>query len=386
MQGQIGRATVVFSYPFRIFFLSTALSGLVLTPLWLYLLLGDSTLHPIPHWHSHEMLTAFVSSAMAGFLLTAVCAWTNTRPVVGWPLAGVWLLWVCGRILMLAGNTSLVAATVDLAFLPAVAVLVAKPVIATRNWRQLPVLAALSLLWLCDLAFHISGDMQWLRTAIVLVGGIILVIGGRITPVFSRNWLVQQGQQSQAETVTSHTWLDVLTVLGVLLLAAAEARIGLPTSLIAPIALFASATASVRLLFWRGWLVRTEPLLLVLHVGVLWICVAFLLRALAALGFVTDIVWIHAMGAGAFGTMILGVMARVALGHTGRPLSVPTGIPLAFLLIFSAGLLRVTAGLGWLDWRVGIYASALCWTLAFLLFCWRFVPILLSPRIEEEKG
>lgn len=387
MRGDPQNTPVLFHYPFRIFFLCSALSGLLLVPLWLVFLLGGATLQPaLPalHWHQHEMLGGFVNTAIAGFLLTAVCAWTGSRPVAGWPLVALWLLWLCGRLAMLIGGPPLLVAAIDLAFLPAVALLAARPIVASRQWRQLPVLGVLSALWLCDVGYHLSGDTHWLRAAILMTGGLILVVGGRITPAFSRNWMLQHGQAAPA--VTGYPWLEGLTLASALLLVAAEASQLLPGPWMALVAVVAGLAAGTRLALWRGWRVRGEPLLLVLHVGILWVVVAFLLRAVAALGLISDTAWLHAMGAGAIGTMILGVMARVALGHTGRPLALPAGIPLAFSLIFAAGLLRVAAGIGWLGWTPGIYAASLCWTAALLIFCWRYFPILTRPRIDGKAG
>ncbi|HBM83718.1 MAG TPA: NnrS family protein, partial [Halieaceae bacterium] len=242
--------------------------AVLLIPLWLFFLLGGGTLQPaLPalHWHQHEMLGAFVNSAIAGFLLTAVCAWTGTRPVAGWPLAALWLLWLAGRGAMLFGSYPWLAMAVDLAFLPAVALLAARPIVAKRQWRQLPLLAVLTLLWLCDLGYHLSGDTQWLRAAMLLTGGLILVVGGRITPAFSRNWLLQQGQP--AADISTWRWLDIVTLASTLLLVLAEASRQLPVWLVALVALVAGLSAALRTLLWRGWRVRREPLLAILHIG-----------------------------------------------------------------------------------------------------------------------
>ena len=205
--------------------------------LWLYFLLGGALQPALPalHWHQHEMLGAFVNSAIAGFLLTAVCAWTGTRPVAGWLLAALWLLWLTGRGALLFGTHPWLAMALDLTFLPAVALLAARPIVAKRQWRQLPLLAVLTLLWLCDLGYHLSGDTQWLRAAMLLTGGLILVVGGRITPAFSRNWLLQQGQP--AADIGTWRWLEVLTLASTLLLVLAEASGRLPAWLVALVAL-----------------------------------------------------------------------------------------------------------------------------------------------------
>lgn len=379
---------VVFNYPFRIFFLSTAASALVLVPLWLLFLLGKlesgSVLPPL-HWHQHEMLAGFLNSAIAGFLLTAVGAWTGTKALAGRALAGLWLVWLGGRVaLLLPWLPGWLAAAIDLAFLPLVALLVALPVAAARQWRQLPLLLVLSALWLADLAFHITADPRWLRVAILLAAALMLAVGGRITPAFSRNWLQARGVLQPP--VQTRPMLEVMALGSAVLLAVAEGWPALPAWLIASLAGAACLASAARLWLWRGWLVRSEPLLLVLHLGLLWVVVAYLLRALAAMGPVSDTVWLHALGSGAMGTLILGVMARVALGHTGRPLIVPAGIVAAAWLVVAAGLLRVVTGLQWLDWSVGVYASALCWVAAFALFWWRYFPVLIAPRVDGKVG
>ena len=242
------KITIPFAYPFRIFFLSAGVSALCLIPLWLAVLVGDVALRVAPHWHPHELLGAFVNSAIAGFLLTAVCAWTGTRPVSGWPLCTLWLVWLAGRLVMLSGTVHAAAVLIELAFLPAVALLAARPIIAERQWRQAPVLAAIGLLWLCELAFHLSGDGRWLRTEILFAGVLILIIGGRITPGFSRGWLQRHGHGEEAATVITYSWLDSLTIVSALLLAIAEAGHTPPSLLTACIAFTAACSAIVRLL------------------------------------------------------------------------------------------------------------------------------------------
>lgn len=359
---------------------------MLLIPLWLTVLLGDFTLEISPHWHPHELLGALVNASIAGFLLTAVCAWTGSRPVSGGPLMMLWVVWLSGRLIMLFAGSAKLGMVIDLAFLPAVALLAAHPIVATKQWRQLPILVAVLLLWICDLAFHLSANPRWLHASILFTGALILLVGGRITPAFSRSWLQKNAASEQARSVTTYPWLDKLTLAAAFSLAGAEASPGIPTLLTGVLALIAGLLAITRLLLWRGWLIRGEPLLIILHAGLLWVCIALVLRGLAAFGVVSDIVWLHAMGAGAFGSMILGVMARVALGHTGRALELPKGIASAFVLVASAAVLRVAAGLGWLSWAFGIYTAALCWSIAFAIFLWRYAPILLSPRIDGKEG
>lgn len=388
VMNRLGRSLAqLFAFPFRIFFLSTALVAAVLIPLWLAVLwhAGPEALAlPGLFWHQHEMVVGFLNAAIAGFLLTAVCNWTATPPVAGWRLFALWLVWLAGRLAMAFGaGAPVLTAAVDLAFLPLVALIIGVRVWRARQPRQLLVLVVLALLWGLDLLFHLQGNPRFMRAMVLLSGVLILVIGGRITPAFSRNWLHRMGMG--AGRVQSWPPLDYLTLAAGLALVLAEAA-GLAGMPLLVLASLAAAGAALRLALWRGWLVHEEPLLWVLHLGHLWVVIGFALRAAAEAGWVAHTVWLHALGPGAMGTMILGVMTRVALGHTGRPLRLPPGVLSCYLLITAAALVRVLAGLEWIGWHAGLWLSALCWTLAFLRFCVFYWPILSGPRIDGRPG
>lgn len=385
---RLGRSfTQLFAFPFRIFFLSTALVAAVLIPVWLMVLWqsGPEALAlPGMFWHQHEMVVGFLNAAIAGFLLTAVCNWTATPPVAGIRLLALWLVWLAGRLAMALGaGAPGLAAAVDLAFLPLVALIVGLRVWRARQPRQLLILVMLALLWVLDLLFHLQGDPRFMRALVLLSGVLILVVGGRITPAFSRNWLHRMGLG--AGRVQSWPPLDYATLAAGLALVLAEMAglSGLPMLVLASLA---AVTAGLRLLLWRGWLVHEEPLLWVLHLGHLWVVIGFALRAAAEPGWVAPTVWLHALGPGAMGTMILGVMTRVALGHTGRPLWLPRGVLSCYLLITAAALVRVLTGLEWIGWHAGLWLSALCWTLAFLRFLVFYWPILSGPRTDGRPG
>ena len=379
---------IAFEYPFRIFFLSAAALAVLAVPAWLGLLLHDATapLAFVPlHWHQHEMLFGFLHAAIAGFLLTAVCNWTDTERLRGGRLFALWLVWLAGRVLMVAGGglPAWLAHGVDLAFLPLVMLDAAWRIWRARQVRQFVVLAVLGALWAMEVAFHLDPAGPYAHGALLAAMLLMLVIGGRITPAFSGNWLrVRGGDPSRIEV---RPWLERLTLVAVA--AVLVTRIApAPPALVAVAAAVAAAASVMRLTLWRGWLVREEPLLWILHLALAWIPVALLLLAASELGYVFATAWVHAAGTGAMGSLILGVMARVALGHTGRPLRLPSGITAAFGLVLAAGVARVLTTLQLLPWRAGLWVAAVCWTAAFVLFLVRYVPVLLSPRVDGKPG
>lgn len=385
-------AHTLLSYPFRLFFLSSAMAAALLVPIWALLASGvieSSTALPGLLWHQHEMLAGMLYSAIAGFILTAVCAWTGRPPVCGGWLLALWLTWLLPRIGLLLNIAPDLALLLDLLFLPLVAGAVAHRVIASRKWRQLPLIALLLVLWGSDIGFHISGQPGWLHLSILLGGLLVLLIGGRITPAFSRNWLRAQGRDDSG--VQSHILVERITAISYLLLLLMQSANLLSPGAVNPwllssVAALAGLASLWRLAGWRGWLVRDEPLLWILHLGLLWISIALLLRALAAPGWITDTAWLHAMASGGFGTIILGVMSRVVLGHTGRPLRLPSGMLVAFWLVLLSGFLRVATALTALDWQLGITVSALTWSVAYMIFLWRYLPMLCAPRVDGKPG
>ncbi len=377
----------LFSYPFRIFFLSMTVLTLVAIPVWVLEVTGVLQLPlamPALFWHQHEMLFGFLSAAIAGFLLTAVCVWTQTERTHGLPLALLWGVWLAGRLLLaLGGNLpDWVVQGVNLAFLPLVMIDAGWRVWHARQKRQAMIMVVLGLLWLMQIGFVTRLDMSFSYGALIMALALIGIIGGRITPAFTAGWLRQRG--GNAEAVKMIPGLDMAALFSMILLMASLVT-GWKT-LAAVIAVVAAALMLVRLYNWKGWLARSEPLLWILHLSILWVPVALLLLAGSLVAGWPSNAWSHAAGAGAVGCLILGVIARVSLGHTGRPLKLPKGMVLAFVAIQLAAVIRVLTALSIIPWHPGIGTSTLLWMIAYGLFLVRYAGVLARPRADGREG
>jgi len=377
----------LFTFPFRIFFVSTGIWAVLPIMLWALQMNGLLTLplaYPPLLWHRHEMLFGFLSPAIAGFLLTAVCVWTGTERLHGPSLLCLWLIWVCGRILAAFGGdfVSAWSITVDLAFLPLVALDAGRRIIGSRQWRHLVVLFIIFLLWMMQLGTLVRASMTYFNAALVASAALMLVIGGRITPSFSANWLRMQGENP--ERIHTNALLEALLLASLLFLFIAtlldHARA------IATLAIITALLALLRIGLWRGWLVRSEPLLWILHLSLLWIPFALILLAGHHLLGWPLTGWHHALGIGAMGGLILGVMTRVALGHTGRPLVLPSGMVTAYALVQVSAIIRLLTVFDSIAWQWGISLSATAWIIAFVLFLWRYLPVLWRPRADGKPG
>lgn len=380
-------ALQLFSYPFRIFFLSVTVLALLAIPLWV-LQVTDTVALPLAmpglFWHQHEMLFGFLSAAIAGFLLTAVCVWTQTERTHGVRLMLLWAVWLAGRLLLALGADlpGWLVQGVNLAFLPLVMLDASWRIWRAKQIRQLMILVILGLLWLMQIGFVTTYAPTFSSGALIMAMALIGVIGGRITPAFTTAWLRQQGRNGDA--VSTSPALDRALVFNMLMLLA-SLIIGWH-NVTAILALTAAALMLVRLVGWKGWLARAEPLLWILHLSILWVPVALMLLAGSLLfGWPTS-AWTHAAGTGAIGGLILGVMARVSLGHAGRPLILPSGMVAAFVVIHLAALVRVLTAFTALPWHAGIGISTLLWLLAYGAFLYRYTRILASPRADGRPG
>jgi len=386
-QTEAASISQLFSYPFRIFFLSMTVLALLAIPLWVMQVTGVISLPlalPGLFWHQHEMLFGFLSAAIAGFLLTAVCVWTQTERTHGTRLALLWGVWLAGRLLLAfgAGLPDWLVHGVNLAFLPLVMVDAGWRIWHARQKRQLMILLVLGLLWLMQAGFVIRLDMTFSYGALIMAMALISIIGGRITPAFTTGWLRQRGLDSTAvKTVPA---LDMGTLFSLILLLASLVT-GWQT-VTGMLAIVSGTLMLVRLAGWKGWLVRSEPLLWILHLSILWVPVALFLLAGTLLAGWPSNAWSHAAGTGAVACLILGVIARVSLGHTGRPLVLPKGMVAAFIAIHLAALIRVLTAFEVIPWHPGIGSSTLLWLFAFGMFLYRYTRVLASPRPDGKAG
>ena len=334
-------------------------------------------------WHYHEMLFGYVASVLAGFALTAIPNWTGRLPLQGVPLLGLVLLWLAGRVAVAVSALigAWAAAAVDLLFLAALAAVFVREIVAGRNWRNLPLVVAVGLFFLSNVLIHYEtlglidsgGRAQKIPIAILIV--LIALIGGRIIPSFSRNWLAKRGTE---RLPASFGRFDRFT-LAVTLVALtwwAAASLGPVTG---GLAALAAVLNLVRLARWQGLATRAEPLLWVMHLGYLWIPVGLVLLALASwLPSVPQSSAVHALTVGAIGTMTLAVMSRATLGHTGKPLQAGAGLTLAYLLVTAAVVLRIAASLWGGLFMPLVWAAAIAWITAFLFYLGVCGPVLVK--------
>jgi uncharacterized protein involved in response to NO len=383
------RGPAVFSVGLRPFFLFSALWAAIAAPLWLYAFLSGG---PVGlSWHVHEMLFGYTGGIVVGFLLTAVPNWTGRLPVVGTPLALLFGLWLAGRAAMLtmALNADLASEVwpliIDGLFLFAMAGVVWREVLAGKNWRNVPVAVMVTLFALANAGFHLeagAGGVANLSTrlGLAVVALLIAVIGGRVTPSFTRNWQTKRGGPMPA--VSGRLDVVTLAVTAAGLVAWSVA----PTHPAAGALLLASGGLNlVRLVRWRGDATVAEPLVWILHLGYLWLAAGLLFTGLsvAAPGLVPPSVGVHALTAGAIGVMTLAIMTRASRGHTGRLLAAGRIEVLIYVLINAAALTRVTGGLLPTLYQPLLMISAGLWSAAFLGFVVGYGPMLLSPRLDR---
>ena len=372
---------------FRPFYLLATVFGAISVLLWAAQFSGllPATYLQGSLWHAHEMLFGFTTAVIAGFLLTAVRAWTNQPTPSGTPLMALAALWVCGRVLVLT-PFALTAAIVNAAFPVAVAVAIGIPMWRSRNLRNYFLAGLLLVIAVLILVVHLAlkGDTAipprlGLQLALDVVLFIMAVMSGRVIPMFTNNGI-------PGTNATRNPLVEKLALGAVILLFAAD-LLQLPTTVIAMIALMGAFLHGLRLALWKPWRTLATPLVWILHAAYAWIAVHLLLRGLSALDLLAATVATHALTVGAIGGLTLGMMTRTARGHTGRPL-LANGVELTiFLLIQGAAVVRVFGGIVSPGLTMAsVQLSALLWALAMGLYAICYWPVLTRPRLDGKPG
>jgi len=374
------------SHGFRPFFLLAALHAGLAVPLWLAVFDGElafATAYSPRDWHIHEMIYGFVPAVMAGFLLTAIPNWTGRLPLQGAPLLVLVLAWLAGRAAVAASAAIgwAPAAAIDIVFLVLLLAAVIREIVAGRNWSNLKVAIPVALLTIGNIAFHVEtsdGGAADCSVRLGLAAAVILVmvIGGRIIPSFTRNWLMRA---NPGRLPAPFGRFDVAALAAAIL--ALAFWVATPAgSWTGPALIAAGLMQAVRLARWAGDRTLADRLVLVLHMGYAFVPAGFLLLGGALLGWGAPGGGLHAWAVGAIGTMTLAVMTRASLGHTGQPLAASPATQAIYAAILLAAFTRILAALapGWSDALLPVASAA--WMAAFLGFAAAYGPALCRTK------
>jgi len=338
-----------------------------------------------PLWHGHEMLFGYTTAIIAGFLLTAVRAWTNQPTPSGMPLMGLAALWVAGRVLVLT-PFAMTSAIANAAFPIAVGLAIAIPLWQSRNTRNYFFAGLLVVMGILIFTMHMAmqgrlalSPRLGLQLELDLVLFIMIVMGGRVIPMFTNNGI-------PGTNAIRHALVERIALGSVILLFAID-LLQLPQVVAAVIALTACLAHAWRLYLWKPWRTRATPLVWILHAAYAWIVVYLLLRGLTSLGLLAGSYAVHALTVGAIGGLTLGMMTRTARGHTGRLLVADGFERTMFLLIQLAAVIRVFGGIASPGFYIAsIQLSGVIWAVAFGLYAVRYWPVLTRPRLDGKPG
>jgi uncharacterized protein involved in response to NO len=400
------RQSILFSVGFRPFFLAAGGYGALSLGAWTGWL-GEfwalPEVYPPGALHAHEMMFGFALAAVAGFLLTAVPQWTASTPLRGAPLAALAVAWLVGRLAVLGAGMvgPMVAMAADLLFPLGLCLAVGSMLVKAQNRRNYGFIVLLGLAALANFCWHfemsgladniegafadeLSGTALELMLNLLLI--IVAIMGGRVIPMFSANWMRRQGE---VLPIVHPEWLKRGCIIGLILVAGAEFLSPfVDERYIGILAILAGLAYLIRLWGWNGYKTYAHPLVWILHLAYFWLCLSLFLKGGLYLGgYMGDVIpeaaARHAAAVGAVGSMIMAIMPRVSLGHSGRDLILPRPMLAAYALFVLAPILRVASP--FLDgelYQLALMASGLCWTAAFAIFLATFAPILLSPRVD----
>lgn len=375
----------LFQNGFRPFFLAAGLWALLAMLIWIPVFTGT---HGFPgifnplDWHIHEMIAGYGVAAISGFLLTAVPNWTGYEPPRGRALAFIFAIWCFGRIAMASSAVlpPLAIAIIDLAYMPLILAWLSRALIRSGNKRNFIVAILIGLLWISTLLFHLGETGISARLGISAIIVLITLIGGRVVPAFTRNWLRQQ-QETKLPPEGMQTVDKAAMALGVIALLSWTF---LPEGLVTAVLMAGAGIMHfIRLARWKAFATFGEPLVTVLHLGYLWVPIGFLALALAIwFGVLPVSNATHALTTGAIGSMTLAIMTRATLGHTGRTLKANKSTLLIFGLITVSAILRVFGVLLLPAADTAIIAGYF-WIGAFLVFVAAYGPIFFRPRADQ---
>ncbi|MBU2893094.1 NnrS family protein [Colwellia sp. D2M02] len=380
---------------FRPFFLSGAIFGVFAILLWVLMYRGVISLSPLGGgywWHIHEMIFGFGCAIVAGFLLTAVQNWTGMRGVQGTTLLLLFLLWLAGRIALLTPEIfgNILVTILDLSFLPAVAYVLAKPILAIKQYRNLFFVPLLTLFTLANLEMHLAvynhsfSIIYSAYAGLMLMTFLMSVMAGRVAPMFTANG-------TKTTKVTPIAWLDIaangsLAVLMISLLL--EPVVGFSATFFGALLIIAGCFQTLRWLRWRPWITLQVPLLWSLHASMKFISVGLILLGIAYLipTVPTNHIW-HLLTVGGMGGLILAMISRVSLGHTGRNLVPPKTMTIAYIAISLAAVVRAF-GPWFMPEKTMMFIdiSATLWMLAFIIFIAFYGPMLMTARKDGRPG
>ena len=370
-QAQAPKGFALLALGFRPFYLLAGAYAALAVPLWALQYAGWLP-GASPLWHAHEMLFGYAFAVIAGFLLTAVRAWTARPTPSGAPLAAIAGLWLAARLL--AFDSLLVSSILDALFALAVAWAIGRPIVASgnRNWYFVVFVLALGA---ASVAFQAYPQVA-LAAGLDVVLFVIAIMGGRVIPSFTNNAVMGAG-------AGRNRWIEYGALGSIVLLMLLDV-LQLP---VWPIALAAALLHAARLALWAPLATRGRPILWILHLSYAWVVVHFLLRALAGFDVVPAGLATHALTVGVIGGLTLGMMTRTARGHTARPLKVGTWEVAAYVLVHLAAAVRVFLPFLFPQAYVAlILLSAALWSAAFAVFTLAYIPILTRPRLDGQPG
>lgn len=385
---------VFFSLGFRPFFFAAGLWAAVAMLIWVVVLAAGLDLPSRMSgvdWHLHEFVFGYTTAVIAGFLMTAVPNWTGRMPVMGWPVAALAALWLAGRLALLFSVylPLYLAPAIDISFLAVLGAVIGREIVAGKNWRNLKVLVIVMLIMLANIVFHIEAtttagfDGNGIRMAVGLIIFLIMLVGGRIIPSFTRNWLVRR---PAGRLPTPFTRFDQ----AVMVLSAAALLLWIFTpDFVAtrPFAALAAALNFARLARWAGWRTFGEPLLAILHIGFFFIPFGFLTIALSewlpGWGRASQIP--HVWTAGAIGLVTLAMLTRTSLGHSGRALQATKGITAIYAAVFLAVICRLFGEI-FPDVDPLLHMAGTFWILGYAGFAVYYFPIFFKPRVQKQPN